>query len=327
MTPGWRPLTVDDLAALTRLEGAADAADGERFPTTVDDLESQLGSPGIELERMSVGIDDGNGALVGWCLLEPRIGGLTWNRVHVFGSVHPARRRQGLGRALLDWAAIHGAEVLRTVPARRPDLDDVLTVHAAEPARDRARLQERAGFELVRWHHDMFRDLSLPIADAPLADGYTFLPWQRERDDEFHAADVAAFEGAWGSAPWSIELWRHEFADDDSFRPAVTVGVEHDGVVVGYVIVAAFEGMEDDAGQKVAWLARLGVRPEHRQRGIGTAVITRVMALTRDAGFATAGLDVDTSNVTGALRLYERLGFVPVKRLALRAKIVRPAST
>jgi ribosomal protein S18 acetylase RimI-like enzyme len=110
------------------------------------------------------------------------------------------------------------------------------------------------------------------------------------------------------------------------FRPDPTVGVGHEELV-GYVMVADYRGIEDDEGRPVAWLARLGVRREHRGRGIGAAAISRVLGLARDAGFATAGLDVDTENVSGALRLYERLGFYPVKRLALRAKTIREATT
>lgn len=322
---GWRPLSTDDLPALLRLENASDAADGERFPTTLDDLASHLRSPTIELERMSMTIEDGMGQLIAWCGLEPRFGGATWNRIHIHGSVHPAARGHGHGRALLRWAEARSAAVIEAAHDGRRDLPDVLTAHAAETATDRARLQDRCEYELVRWYNDMFRSLSAPLAPALLAESYTFLAWSRERDADFHAADVDAFRDHWGSAPWSAEAWRHEFADDDGFRPDLTVGVEHDGQVVGYVIVAAYGGIEDDAGRRVAWLARLGVRRHHRGRGIGAAAITRAFSLAREAGFATAGLDVDTENVTGALRLYERLGFYPVKRLALRAKTIRAA--
>ncbi len=70
----WRPLSVDDLPALTRLENATDAADGERFPTTIDDLASQLLSPTIDLPRMSVVVGDGSAALIGlvWARAAPR---------------------------------------------------------------------------------------------------------------------------------------------------------------------------------------------------------------------------------------------------------------
>jgi ribosomal protein S18 acetylase RimI-like enzyme len=322
---GWRPLTNDDLPALFRLEYASDAADGERFPTTLDGLSSLLHTPDIALERMSMTIEAGAGRLVGWCGMEPRIGGATWNRIHVHGSVHPDARGRGLGRALLRWAENQAPAIFEPAGQRALELPDVLTVHAGELATGRARLHEHCGYELRHWYWDMFRSLAEPLTPAPLPEGYRFVSWTNELDGAFHAADVDGFGDHWGSAPWSFEAWRHEFADDDGFRPDLTVGVERDGEIVAYVMVAAYEGMEDDHGRPVAWLARLAVRSPHRSRGIGAAAITRVMALAREAGFATAGLDVDTENVSGALRLYERLGFYPVKRLALRSKMIREA--
>ena len=294
---------------------------------TLDDLASQLLSPMIELEAMSVAIEDGGGRLIGWCGLEPRIGGDTWNRIHVHGSVHPDLRGRGHGRTLLRWAEARSPSIL-VAGTPRPDLPDVLTVHAngARPRSCQApgalRVQPRA---LVQRHVPdalraarpgaAARRLSVRRLDA------------RAGSTAFHAADLDAFRDHWGSAPWSAEAWRHEYADDEGFRPDLTVGVERDGEVVGYVMVAAYGGVEDDEGRRVAWLARLGVRRGHRGLGIGAAAITRALGLARDAGFATAGLDVDTENVSGALRLYERLGFYPVKRLALRAKTIREATT
>ena len=322
----WRPLAVDDLVALTRLENATDVADGERFPTTIDDLASQLLSPTIDLSRMSVAVGDGAGALIGWCGLEPRIGGEVWNRIHVHGTVHPEARGRGLGRALLAWAEGRAPVVLAAADGAQPSLPDVLTVHANEAATGRARFQERAGYRLARWYSDMFRSLSVPLEPAPLPGDCRFVPWSPERDDAFHAADVDAFRDHWGSPRFSPAAWRHEYADDEGFRPDLTVGVECDDRIVGYVMVASYGGIEDDEGHRVAWLARLGTRRELRGRGIGAAAITRALSQAREAGFATAGLDVDTESLTGALRLYERLGFRPVKRLALRAKTIRPAA-
>ncbi len=325
--PSWRPIYIADLPDIARLEQAADAADGERFPTTLDELTSMLLTPGQDLRQTSIAIEDPTGQLIGWCWLEPRLGGTMWNRIHVHGSVDPASRERGHGRALLHWAEGRGRDVLAAAAGARRDLPDVLTVHSAASAESRGRLQEHCGYAIARWYSDMFRSLTVPLEPAPLAAGYRFIAWTRERDADFHAADVDAFRDHWGSAPWAPEAWRHEYADDDGFRPDLTVGVEHAGRVVAYVMMAAYGAITDDEGQLVAWLARLGVRRDHRGRGVGTAAITRAMELARAAGFGTAGLDVDTESLTGALRLYERLGFSPVRRLAISVKTLRAAGS
>jgi mycothiol synthase len=324
-SPDWRPIDPADLPALARLELAADVADGERFPTTLDDLTSMLLMPGQDLGQMSVAIQAPTGELIGWCWLEPRIGGAMWNRIHVHGGVEPGSRGNGHGRALLHWAEGRARDFLVAADGARRDLADVVTVHAAASADSRARLHAHCGYAVERWYSDMFRSLKVPVEPHQLPAGYRFIAWTRERDAEFHAADVDAFRDHWGSAPWTADGWRHEYADDAGFRPDLTVGVEHAGQVVGYVMMAAYEGIMDDEGQLVAWLARLGVRRDDRGRGVGGAAITRALDLARTAGFATAGLDVDTESLTGALRLYERLGFYPVKRLAIRVKTLRAA--
>ena len=58
----------------------------------------------------------------------------------------------------------------------------------------------------------------------------------------------------------------------------------------------------------------LGVRQPWRKLGIATAMLNASMQAFKADGLTTAGLGVDTDNLTGALRIYERLGFDPVMR-------------
>jgi ribosomal protein S18 acetylase RimI-like enzyme len=52
----------------------------------------------------------------------------------------------------------------------------------------------------------------------------------------------------------------------------------------------------------------LGVYPAYRDRGLGTALMARVDPLATEAGCTLSSIEVFASN-TGALRLYERLGY------------------
>lgn len=55
-------------------------------------------------------------------------------------------------------------------------------------------------------------------------------------------------------------------------------------------------------------IQNLGIDPEHRQRGLGTILLRRALEGFQRAGLRRACLEVTAQN-TGALRLYERLGF------------------
>ena len=59
----------------------------------------------------------------------------------------------------------------------------------------------------------------------------------------------------------------------------------------------------------VAYLAALGVADDLRGRGIGTALVTQVMAEARAQGLSSLTLDVSAARPQ-AQRLYERMGFV-----------------
>jgi ribosomal protein S18 acetylase RimI-like enzyme len=61
------------------------------------------------------------------------------------------------------------------------------------------------------------------------------------------------------------------------------------------------------------------VRESERGRGLGAALVRQGLAEFARRGVAGVGLKVDAANPTGALRLYERLGFVLDQREAVWA--------
>lgn len=70
------------------------------------------------------------------------------------------------------------------------------------------------------------------------------------------------------------------------------------------------QGVEDANG--LGSIQNIGVTRQHRGRGVGTWLIYQCLAGFRQAGLKKAYLEVTAQN-TGAIRLYERLGFRKVK--------------
>jgi ribosomal protein S18 acetylase RimI-like enzyme len=62
----------------------------------------------------------------------------------------------------------------------------------------------------------------------------------------------------------------------------------------------------------LGWVSNLAVRSSHRRRGLGEALLRHAFRALYDRGLRRVGLGVDTENVTGALRLYERAGMRPI---------------
>jgi mycothiol synthase len=160
-----------------------------------------------------------------------------------------------------------------------------------------------AGFELERQQARMSRPLTGGERPEPAA-GYT-------------VRAVAAAE-----LPACNEVLRTAFADDVDY--AATPGLvleeclaaEADGELAGVLLSTA---AAEDTNE--GWVKWVGVRPEHRKRGVAAALLSSAIAANARLGRPSIGLGVDTSSVTRAFDLYERLGFVT----AYRSNIYRRA--
>ena len=86
-----------------------------------------------------------------------------------------------------------------------------------------------------------------------------------------------------------------------------------DGTVLGYTLLRREDAHND------GMVYDLAVAPEHRRRGVGTALLRAAMNHFRGLGCTWARLNVDLDNEP-AHRLYERLGFQG-RRLEMHAEL------
>lgn len=100
--------------------------------------------------------------------------------------------------------------------------------------------------------------------------------------------------------PWSRSMFAGELAKPSS----VCLGAfdAESGELQGFLIISRYVD---------AWhVMNVAVAPEHRRRGIATALLERLFELTGGESRRGYTLEVRVSNV-GAIALYERLGFKP----------------
>ena len=74
------------------------------------------------------------------------------------------------------------------------------------------------------------------------------------------------------------------------------------------------EARNRQRGIEEGWIEALGVIPAWRGRGIARALLALSMTQFKGIGMSQAALDVDVQNPSGALRLYEKMGFTLAKR-------------
>jgi ribosomal-protein-alanine N-acetyltransferase len=101
--------------------------------------------------------------------------------------------------------------------------------------------------------------------------------------------------------PWTREMLARELAESPSARVYV-LRLPGDPVAAFCACWAILDELHVNT---------LAVRAGRRRRGLGTALMQRVLDLVAQEGVRRATLEVRRSN-TAALRLYERLDFRPV---------------
>jgi mycothiol synthase len=244
--------------------------------------------------RLSYGSPDGgrdftvvaDGQIAGYAYLDPPSG----DHGDVTGElvIHPDRRRQGLGRALIrELAVAADGQVLR------------LWAHGDLPAA--AALARTTGFERFRALWQMRRSLSEPLDAPALPAGRalrSFVPGQDE--DEWLKLNGRAFAKHPEQGGWT----RHDLdlrEREPWFDPAGFFIAERDGQMTGFHWTKIHN-------PTLGEVYVVGVDPDEQGSGLGRALTLAGLRHLRDRGVAQAMLYVDEDNVP-AIKMYERLGF------------------
>jgi mycothiol synthase len=313
----WRPLTKDDVPAITRLLAEAEKVDdtGEHFDE--DDVAEWMDSPGMDLATDSLGAFDPHGAPVAVGTVEAPERVRTEDRITLNGVVDPAARRRGIGARLLRWQEERAAALHR---ARFPDLPGETQLSAYESVTSQRALAAAAGYRDIRWWNEMRHDLATLPEVPPVPAGLQVRPVTPELIEPLRVAHNEAFAEHFGSSERSPEIWTHWFTNPSHFRAEISFVVLDGDRIAAYQLAHFYPADAAATGHRTAYIGQLGTRAAYRRRGLGTLLLATGLAAFKEAGYAVAELGVDTANVTGALGLYERIGFVPVRRSVTAVK-------
>jgi len=312
-----RSLTPDDVDAVAGLLQAAEKVDdtGENFEA--EDLTEWWVNELVDLGRDGLAVcgEDGGIVAFGTALAPPTFRDAF--AVYLEGRVHPQHRRRGIGAAVLGWQLERGA----ALPAERhPEAPARLAVGVFETMAGLAALAQRAGLTAQRWYRLMER----PLTDLPEAGTADLVPFTWDRDDEVRRAHNAAFTRHHGSSERDPASWQVMFTGQRAFRPEMSTLALVDGAVAAYALVYVYDSDTRATGVADAHFGQIGTLPEHRGRGLASAAIVASLRAAVEAGCGRASLQVDSENVTGALRLYEGLGFT-VRRTSVSWARMLPA--
>ncbi len=321
-----RALTEADIPAWARLLAAAEAVDNTGEHYNEADLVEELANPDIEVGKDVVGAFDtdvSSAEPVGYFAVYPRGEAEGHFKVHTEGVVHPGRRSEGIGSALVA-AMLDRARAAHH--ERHPDLPGKIMLSGLSANTAQEELLSGAGLEPERWEFVMRVDLSGLGAPAPLPAGYRLRQYDASLAEPMRQAHNTAFLDHPNFTPWTEVMWKQWVTESRNFRPDISLLVSPDESddIVAYVQSNEFDAFFAATGRREAYVAKVGTLREHRGKGIAAALLQQCLAAYREAGYDEASLNVDSENPTGALGVYERAGFAVESRWTSYAMMTPP---
>ena len=248
----------------------------------------------------------------------------TWLYDHM-AYLLPEWRRRGLGAEMLRWLEQRAVAVsLEQGHPRAAARFWQVFCHETETGK--AVLLERAGYAPVRYFYKMVRPDLENIPACPLPLGLELRPVRASQLRVIWEANVEAFRDHWseqehGEADYQSWLTNGEY-QPEIWKVAWEAATNQvAGMVLGYI---DYEQNKQQR-RKRGWTENICVRRPWRQRGLARALMAANLRELRARGMTEAALGVDTESLTGALRVYQSMGFQPVRRNSVWRKAMPAA--
>ncbi len=305
MTIDIRNFKPGDEPGILDIFKAADEVDQAERGMSANDLQAWTTWPGVNPET-DFFIAEAGGEPVGFAGVDAQTGQREKHLAFCGGVVHPRERRRGVGARLMQAVEKRAAELMTGYPESFPK---VLSAFCRSTQQDVIRLFESRRMQPARYFFHMQRDLTGDLPTAPGPDGIRIRPYRAEDERAAYAAFDEAFRDHWGYEPLSLEQFRHEFTEVPHFRPDLWFLAWDGDQIAGLTLNVVNPEYIARVGRQEGIVAEVGVRRPWRKRGVATALLCHSLRVLREAGMDCALLGVDTANPTGAVSLYERVGF------------------
>jgi len=274
------------------------------------DLTAEWGRPRFDRRRDSWVVTGPSGRIVGYASLWQAVPGA---EVEAVAYVLPEFGGRGLGGQLLARIEKRSLELARA--AARPV---VVGTFASRSNPAKGDLLERDGY---RPAHTMLRmvgelDRRRAAAAAPPA-GVEIRTFRPGTDDALvHDAMDEAFSGSFRYTPRPLREWISLQVGHPSFDPELWLVACDGDVPIGGILAHETNGY--------AFLSDLGVRPAWRCRGVGSALLDRMLGELRARGTSRVTLTVDGDDPDGVRGLFERAGMRVAEQHDWYEKVLDP---
>jgi mycothiol synthase len=219
-------------------------------------------------------------------------------------AVHPARRRAGVGTAIVQ-------ALLDRMAAAGSPRGGRLRLWAHGEHAGAVALAERLGFTRARVLWQLRRSLLAPLSAVELPEGVRLRPFVVGADEaEFLRVNNAAFDWHPEQGGWDIAQLKLREAEPWFDPDGFLLAVDPEDRLLGFHWTKV-HGAGNGGGhphEPIGEVYVLGVDPQARGRRLGAALTTAGLRYLRDRGLRQVMLYVEADN-EAAVRVYRDLGF------------------
>lgn len=222
-----------------------------------------------------------------------------------WGIILPAWRNQGIGTAMLKSNEKH----LRKIAQEHPQgAAKYFRAGASENEKEATALLKRFGYQPERYFYDMVRSMGDPLPSAPMPEGLEIRPVTDDQLPTIFAGLDEAFQDHWGHTPLTennIKNWMKHPTFNPSLWKVAWEGDQVAGMVGNFI-----DQPENEANNRQrGWTEDIWVRRPWRRQGLARALLVESIQMLEQMNMTETALGVDTVNPSGALNLYESVGY------------------
>jgi mycothiol synthase len=285
--------TMDDLNTVSELLQVCDIAEYGVPDVMPDELRAMWQAPSFHLDTDAVMVKAPNNQLVGYADMEQR----QHTKLFTYVRVRPGYENQGIGEQLLQLAEAWGRQQMAEAD---PEARITLNSWASSKNEAMQQLLERAGFKAIRHNWRMEIEMEAAPAEPLWPAGISVRTFQPGMDRQVFEMIDTAFQDHWGHLPGNFEDWRHWMIGKETFDPTLWFLAFEGEQIAGGALCA------DNIDTNTGWVDQLAVLRPWRRKGVGLALLQQAFGEFYKRGRHKVGLGVDSQNLTGAVRLYER---------------------
>ena len=280
------------------------------FVLTAEELANEWKSEGFNVEHDVFVVETQDGRLVGSDEFYNENGHY---KLKADGCVHPEFRGLGIGSSLLKKIDERAQAEMKLAPPNVQVFIQSLINNKDEAGHN---LLQNNGYSPIRYYWRMEIKLQEAPATVTFPADIELHPFNKDE----HAvavwkADNEAFRDHWGSHDRTYDEWSHEIFGNPNFDSTLWLIAWDGNEVAGF--------SQNRFRKGIGWIGTIAVRRPWRGKSLGTALLRHSFGEFYKRGVTTVGLGVDSANLTGAIRLYQRAGMYVAGEFVMYEKELR----